>query len=181
MSSRWLCAALVVLSLTGLTIPEHVQAQGASQTTTQSLGQPLGQPSAVQPAYRQAATWLFDLYAGQSVRLSIANAIRNRPPGTEQVLAPQLPIMVTALARHRDAFIMAMARPLQAQFNTAEIASLLQQATSEPLALDDVTRQKLVEVDADFRRESQTVIRAMTTDIGLMIATSLSEQRSSSP
>jgi hypothetical protein len=144
------------------------------------IGQARAQ-TAASSAYQTAGEWLFELYAGQSVRLSVANALRQRPPGTEQVLTATLPVMVKALERHRAAFVAAMIGPLQSHFDASSIGPLLAAAKTSPPILDEEQRRRLFEVDADFRRDQQAVIGAMTLDIGLMIAATLSEKKSDAP
>lgn len=128
---------------------------------------------AASPAHSDLAAWLFDLYAGQSVRLSIANALRGRPPGTEEVLVAHAPGMVQQLARHRDRFVSRMTQALQATMTEAQTMEVLRQAKAGPGQLDEASRRLLFDVDAAFRRDAQDVIGAMTTDIGLMIAATL--------
>lgn len=130
-------------------------------------------PVAASPVHQDLASWLFDLYAAQSVKLSIANALRGRPPGTEDVLTAHAPGMVQQLARHREKFQARMSQALLATMTEAQAATVLRQARSDPPQLDDASRRLLFEVDAAFRRDAQDVIGAMTTDIGLMIAATL--------
>jgi hypothetical protein len=126
--------------------------------------------------HQDLAATLFELYAAQSVRLSISNAARQRPPGTDAVLAPHAPAMLRALDRHRTAFLSAMNRALAAHVPDAQMPILKTALQTSPPALDAEQRRLLFEVDAEFRREAQPVIGAMTTDIALMIATTLAEQ-----
>jgi hypothetical protein len=134
--------------------------------------------AAVGPAHQDVASALFELYAAQSVRLSITNAIRQRPPGTDAVLAPQAPAMLRALERHRAAFLVPMSRAVAAHVPGTLLPSLTAALQTSPPTLDDQHRRLLFDVDAEFRREAQAVIGAMTTDIALMIAATLAEQSS---
>jgi hypothetical protein len=119
-------------------------------------------------AYRDVASWLFDLYLERSVQLSVFNLQRVRP-GADRVLAPKLPAMVRVLSRHRDAFIEAMDRALREHVPPDVAAALAVRVRTPPVDLDEMTRTQLIAVDSEFRREAQSVIRALTADLGSMM------------
>lgn len=140
-----------------------------------AIGVAPGAAMAATAAHRSLAEALFDLYAAQSVRLSITNAARQRPPGTAETLAPHVPAILRQLARHREPFADAMARALAVHVPEPDAGRIRDAVTSTPPTLDDRQRQMLLEADAEFRREAQAVIGAITADIALMIATTLAE------
>jgi hypothetical protein len=119
-------------------------------------------------AYTRVASWLFDLYLNQSIQLSAFNATRIRP-GVEQVLAPRIPAMTRVLDRHRDGFVAAMQQPLRQHFSAPDAEAFAQRIGQSNLDLDDVTRGRLIEVDQVFRRDWQSVIRALTADLSVLI------------
>ena len=122
--------------------------------------------------YTAVAAWLFDLYLNRSIQLTVANAGQTHPRVFE-VLTPQMPAMARVLSRHRTPFVEAMQQPLRGQFSETEIAALAARVARNPIELDDASRSKLIAVDQDFRRDHQTVIRAITHDLGLLVSEAL--------
>ena len=126
----------------------------------------------VTTAYETTARWLFDLYLNQSIRLTVANSAQKRPDAPA-ILTPQLAAIARVLERHRADFAAAMGAPLRGQFSAPEIAAFSARLSKPPVDLDEPTRQKLIAVDADFRRDHQRIIRAMTFDLGSIVAEAL--------
>ncbi len=128
-------------------------------------------------AYAHVANWLFELYLNRSIQLSVFNANQIRP-GAQTLLAPQIPAMAKVLERHRERFVAALLPPLQMHVPAQEIAKLQSTTQSEPVQLDDTARTRLIEVDGEFRREQQAVIRALTADLNVVIGEALAQPRS---
>jgi hypothetical protein len=122
--------------------------------------------------YSSVAQWLFDLYLNQSIRLTVANAGQAHPRVT-QVLSPQMSAFARVLDRHRAPFVEAMQQPLRGHFGELEIAALAARLARQPVDLDEAARTRLIAVDQEFRRNGQTVIRAMTHDLGLLVSEAL--------
>jgi hypothetical protein len=127
-----------------------------------------------EPAYARVADWLFDLYVGQSIQLTLFNASKSRP-GADGLLAPHIPAMTRFMERHRATFIAAMQPPLHEHLPAPEIDALAKLTATPKFELDDATRTRLTNVDEQFRRDAQAVIRAMTIDIGLIINDTLAQ------
>lgn len=131
------------------------------------------QGPAVDGAYADVAAWLFDLYIGQSIRLTLQQAARQRP-GADTELARHAPVMARVLERHRAPFASAMTQALREAIGDGAIRDVQARARRTPSDLDEATRQRLVATDQVFRRDHQGVIRAITSDLGLMVAEALS-------
>jgi hypothetical protein len=127
-------------------------------------------------AYGQVANWLFELYLNRSIQLSVFNANQIRP-GAEQVLAPQMQTMAVFLNRHRGAFVAAILPALQSHVPPTEIGRLEAVTQVQPLQLDDAARARLIEVDQEFRRDQQSVIRALTADLNVVIGDALAQAK----
>ncbi len=127
---------------------------------------------AVSAAYDTVGRWLFELYLNQSIRLTVANMAQARPDATA-VLAPQMPAIAKVLDRHREDFTRAMRDPLRAHFGPGEVTAFAVRLAKPPLDLDEATRTRLIAVDADFRRDGQKAIRAITYDLGTIVAEAL--------
>lgn len=154
-----LIAVLVLGGPCGIAAPWHATAQAET--------------AAASAAYDGVARWLFDLYLSQSIRLTVATVSQARPEASA-VIGPQVPAITKVLDRHRQEFVSAMQQPLRAHFNATEAAALAERVTKQPLDLDQATLQRLVQVDADFRRDGQKTIRALTFDLGSIVAEALS-------
>ena len=124
--------------------------------------------------YTDVGQWLFDLYLNQSIRMTVANAGQTHPKVT-QVLAPQMPAFARVLARHRASFVETMQQPLRGHFGETEIAALAARVARQPVELDEASRTRLIAVDQEFRRDGQTVIRAITHDLGLLVSEALAD------
>jgi hypothetical protein len=135
--------------------------------------------AAADAAYAAISAWLFDLYLQRSAQLTIANAARSLP-GAVDVLQPRVPAMLAVLARHRDGFDVAMQRALRAQMPAATALALQRNLAVTPVPLDAATRGSLLAVDAEFRREAQVVIGAITGDLASMVADTLSRSATGS-
>jgi hypothetical protein len=129
-------------------------------------------------AYDHVANWLFELYLNRSIQLSVFNANQMRP-GADRVLAPQMPAIAKILERHRARFVAAILPPLQLHIPAQDIAKLQTATKSEPVQLDETARTRLIEVDGEFRREQQAVIRSLTADLNVVIGEALSQARPS--
>jgi hypothetical protein len=126
------------------------------------------QATAADAAYRAVAEWLFDLYLERSIQLSVFN-VQRLQPGADRLIAPKLPAMVSILARHREPFATAMDRALRQHLPLDVATALAERVRRPPVDLDEATRTHLIAVDSEFRRESQSIIRAVTSDLGGMI------------
>jgi hypothetical protein len=127
---------------------------------------------AVSAAYDTVGRWLFDLYLSQSIRLTVANVTQTRPDA-QAVLGPQMPAIAKVLDRHREDFERAMQPQLRAHFTPADVTAFAARLAKPPLDLDTATRSRLIAVDADFRRDGQKAIRALTFDLGTIVADAL--------
>jgi hypothetical protein len=134
------------------------------------------QPATADAAYADVANWLFDLYLNRSIQISVVNANRLRP-GAEQLLQPQMPAMARVLDRHREPFVAALRPALQLHVPMQEITKLQAATQTASVELDDEARARLVEVDQEFRREQQSVIRALTGDLNVVIGEALAQAK----
>ncbi len=155
---RLVFGMLVVALVAPALSPRPARAQAESQPTA--------------AAYDAIGRWLFDLYLNQSIRLTVANVAQARPDAPV-VLGPQMPAIAKVLDRHRDDFIRAMRDPLRAHFNHSDAATFATRLAKPPIDIDDTTRARLVAVDADFRRDGQKAIRAITFDLGIIVTDAL--------
>jgi hypothetical protein len=159
MQRRAILAAMAAAGVAGASLPFVRSAAAQTQTQTDAT-------------YRAVAHWLFDLYLQRSIELTIFNATRAQP-AAQDVLVPRLPAMRAILARHREPFAAAIDRPLRTHVSVDAASQLAKRIASPTPVLDDAMRERLTAVDAEFRRDSQSVIRAITADLGTMVADTL--------
>jgi hypothetical protein len=166
MAGHLISACLALVCLPTLV---HAQTMPAQAMPAQALP---AESQVVRDAYEAVSRWLFDLYLNQSIRLTVANVSQARPDAPS-VLGPQVPAIAKVLDRHRVEFVRAMQPPLRAHFSPTDVTAFAARLAKPNIELDDATRTRLIAVDGDFRRDSQKAIRALTFDLGTLVAEAL--------
>ncbi len=137
-----------------------------------SIAQAQTEATAISAAYETVGRWLFELYLNQSIRLTVANIAQTRPDAPT-VLAPQIPAIARLLDRHRDDFVRAMHEPMRVHLTPTDAVAFAMRLAKPPVELDDAMRNRLIAVDSVFRRDGQKAIRAITFDLGTIVAEAL--------
>ena len=125
---------------------------------------PAGSAQAQPTATAGLAGWLFDNYVEQQIEAAAKRALGRDPSIAAGILRNKV-ALTGALVRHRAVFEASIAPAIDANFKTDEIARLetvLREITAgREAGLSEAQRQGLTALDSDFRRNAQTVIRAV--------------------
>jgi hypothetical protein len=123
---------------------------------------------AADAAYTQIAHWLFDRYVEQAIAITRHNAAQ-KIRGAAEVIDKEAPALTRFLGRHRDAFTAELMRPLKSAVAPGDAPRIAAMVATRPPTLDKPALDALREVDLDFRRNSQRVLRAMTFEVDLLV------------
>lgn len=131
--------------------------------------------TATDAVYASIAAALFERYVEGAIGATVRNAARARPEA-EAVLIEETPRLRAFLGKHQVAFTAAMLPGLAQQVPAGDAEALAARLKAVPLVLDAVSGQRLIEADAEFRRNGQAVLRAMTVELDLVVARVLADR-----
>ncbi len=128
----------------------------------------LADRTAAEAAYTRIAHWLFERYLDQAIAITRHNA-GQKISGADEAIAKEAPALKRFLGRHRDGVVAELLRPLREIVPESEAGAVAGKVTATPPAIDPQTLKLLRDVDLDFRRNSQRVLRAMTFELDLLV------------
>ena len=116
--------------------------------------------------------WLFDNYMEQQIDAAAKRAV-SRDPALAAAILKSRAALAGSLARHRGVFESTIAPAIDANFKAQELPGLdkaLREINAgREAGLTDAQRQGLAALDEDFRRNGQSVIRAVAIDVEALV------------
>ena len=118
------------------------------------------------------AAWLFDHYVEQQIDAAAKRAV-SRDPALAAAILKSRAALAGSLARHRGPFESNIAPAIDANFKAQELPGLDKALrdinAGREAGLTDAQRQGLAALDEDFRRNGQSVIRAVAIDVEALV------------